>query len=362
MSEYRHSLITTGRKILSARWLGRRVPLVMNCVLTERCILRCRYCAIWRSASEELGTETWKQLFHQMADAGTERVGLTGGEPMLREDIGALVKSARSVGLTVNLMSSGYAIKDRLDELADLDFLGISLDGPADVHDALRGRGSFAVALEAIEVASGAGISVWTTTVLTRAVCSTLKEFLPILRALGVRSSFQPVMPELAKGRDFTELVPDRELFEYAMRQLEDQATAIADRWCVLSPGLIRYYQRHWQSDPLPLPLRGSGACHPGGQPCWAGRLFGAIDPRGRLRPCLHRTEEEYSVQCRGVEDSAQFSSAWHQLRTPDCSGCWCDSYLESNKIYGMDINSAWHVYRLLRESGNSQNPSRQGR
>lgn len=339
-ARYRHSPLGTAWKIAKGRLGARPVPLAVNLVLTYRCNLRCRYCAVWREPVAEMETQTVCRLVDEMAVAGTERLGLGGGEPMLRTDIGAIVAHAKSRGLTVNLVSNGLQIPARLDELAGLDFLAISLDGPQQVHDHARGKGSFATAVEAIRAARDAGIEVWTTTVLTRLNIGRIAETLDLASSLGVRASFLPVMEEGLKSRNAAALQPERGEFvaamDYLLRERSRSATPLA-----LSKDLLRFYRDKWGRE---LTACQTGAWQGGTLACQAGRLFCSIAPDGRLYPC------NYLQGARPADSAVElgFAAALQRMTQPDCGGCWCDSFTESNLIFSPRPGAVLNAIRLL--------------
>jgi pyrroloquinoline quinone biosynthesis protein E len=110
-------------------------PLAIIAELTHRCPLHCVYCSNPRELSgrtEELPTEIWFRVFNEAAQAGAMQLDLTGGEPLVRPDLTALIQSARTAGLYVNLITSGLPLDGkRLDELvkAGLDHFQLSFQG-----------------------------------------------------------------------------------------------------------------------------------------------------------------------------------------------------------------------------------------
>jgi hypothetical protein len=42
------------------------------------------------------------------------------------------------------------------------------------------------------------------------------------------------------------------------------------------------------------------------------------------------------------------FAGAWQKLERPDCTGCWCDSFIESNLVFALHRGTLLHVHRLL--------------
>jgi len=128
---------------------------VYNC--TPQCNLRCVHCYSSSDACASapmLSTEQAMQLVDQVADFGCPVLLFSGGEPLLRPDLFELMAHARSRSLRTVLSTNGTLITD--DNAAvlarlGLSYAGISLDGPADVHDRFRGRtGAYAQTMQGV--------------------------------------------------------------------------------------------------------------------------------------------------------------------------------------------------------------------
>jgi pyrroloquinoline quinone biosynthesis protein E len=110
-------------------------PLALVAELTHRCPLHCVYCSNpleLQSRSNELSTEVWSRVFKEAAAAAVLQADFTGGEPLARPDIVALVRNARSAGLYVSLITSGLPLDEvKLDLLVDagLDHFQLSFQG-----------------------------------------------------------------------------------------------------------------------------------------------------------------------------------------------------------------------------------------
>jgi len=110
-------------------------PLALIAELTHRCPLHCVYCsnpAELVNRTQELSTEIWSRVFREAAELGVMQLDLTGGEPLARPDLAALIESARAANLYVNLITSGLPLDEaRLDELiaAGLDHFQLSFQG-----------------------------------------------------------------------------------------------------------------------------------------------------------------------------------------------------------------------------------------
>lgn len=131
---------------------------------SEICNYRCHFCHIWgdtgwalkepqRVIREQLDIEKLKQFIDQVA-AVNRNVGviLTGGEIMLYQHFEELVQHLRSKRMNVYILTNGSLIKKRIEFLIEnVVICNISIDGPRDYHDAIRGKGSFDTICDNIE-------------------------------------------------------------------------------------------------------------------------------------------------------------------------------------------------------------------
>ena len=88
-------------------------PLALLAELTHRCPLRCPYCSnplALERAGAELDTETWQRVLGEAAAMGVLQVHFSGGEPLARRDLAALVGHATKAGLYGNLITSGIGL------------------------------------------------------------------------------------------------------------------------------------------------------------------------------------------------------------------------------------------------------------
>jgi hypothetical protein len=83
----------------------------------------------------------WRSVIDQLAQLGCRRVGILGGEPLLRSDVGALFDHVRARGMACVLTSNGLMVPRRIEKLRGLNTLVLSLDAPGPADDAQRGAG-----------------------------------------------------------------------------------------------------------------------------------------------------------------------------------------------------------------------------
>jgi PqqA peptide cyclase len=99
-------------------------PYTLVAELTYRCPLRCVYCSNpldYARHGDELDTATWQRVFAEAEELGVVQLNLTGGEPLLRPDLEALIETARRLDLYTNLITSGIPLgRERLARFREL--------------------------------------------------------------------------------------------------------------------------------------------------------------------------------------------------------------------------------------------------
>lgn len=120
-------------------------PLVAELFLTDNCNLRCISCGCWRSTTKgELSTDEWKDVLCQLSALPILKANFTGGEPLIRKDAVELMRFARDVGIPSRHLNTNAILlaPDRLAEILDAGVrsFNISVDGPRETHDRIRGR------------------------------------------------------------------------------------------------------------------------------------------------------------------------------------------------------------------------------
>jgi len=101
-------------------------PMGLIIELTHRCPLQCAYCSnplAMDAPKSELTTDEWLHVLDQAAEIGILQVHFSGGEPMARRDLPALVARAAANGLYTNIITSGVLLTDAA--MADLLAAGI---------------------------------------------------------------------------------------------------------------------------------------------------------------------------------------------------------------------------------------------
>src|SRR5918911_2688964 len=130
-------------------------PYTLVAELTYRCPLRCTYCSNpldYARHKDALSTDDWLRVFREAEALGVVQLNLTGGEPLLRDDLEQLVEGARRLDLYTNLITSGVPLtRERLARLKGLglDNVQVSIqDVTAAGSERIAGHRSFQRKLE----------------------------------------------------------------------------------------------------------------------------------------------------------------------------------------------------------------------
>jgi MoaA/NifB/PqqE/SkfB family radical SAM enzyme len=97
-------------------------------------------CDIWkRETSEQIRARDLERHHSSLKTLGVRQVVLTGGEPLLHNDLPALCNFFRDRQIHLTLLTTGLLLHKRAEEVANLfDDIIVSLDGPPEIHDAIR--------------------------------------------------------------------------------------------------------------------------------------------------------------------------------------------------------------------------------
>lgn len=221
-------------------------PSGLTLELTGRCTRNCRYCYnAWRSPGgpplpRELPVSELLSLVLPVVRAtGRRRVDLTGGEPLLRDDLPDLIQGLRLQGLGVALTTDGGLVDAFMAQvLARMQVSPVQvtlLAADRGLHDELKGSpGAFDQTVEGVAQLTSAGVPVSIAFVHMRPNADRLGEVAELAFALGARSlAFDRLCVTGQAARRAQELVPDEEQTREALRELD----RIPKRW----PGLRTY-------------------------------------------------------------------------------------------------------------------------
>jgi pyrroloquinoline quinone biosynthesis protein E len=311
-------------------------PFTLVAELTYRCPLRCVYCSNpvdYAAQRGELDTQSWLRVLAEAEQLGVVQVHLTGGEPLLRPDLEALVAGARELGLYTNLITSAVSLtRQRLERLAaqGLDNIQISVQGLAEADaERIAGRAALGHKLQAAQWARELGLPLTLNVVLHRENIDQVEGLVALAQRLGAERL------ELANTQYLGWALVNRDALLPSAEQIErarEAARVARERW--LGAMEILFVLPDYYTDR-------PRACMDG----W-GRRYLVINPDGLVLPChlahtipeLHfervqeRSLAEIWAQSSGL--NAFRGEAWMPMpcrtcdrRALDFGGCRCQAF-----------------------------------
>jgi mycofactocin biosynthetic radical S-adenosylmethionine protein MftC len=292
---------------------GLDAPICLTWELTYACNLSCVHClsSSGRRDPRELSTAECKAVIDTLERMQVFYVNIGGGEPTVRPDFWELVEYATAHRVGVKFSTNGVKIDAaaaRMLAASDYVDVQISLDGAtAEVNDAVRGPGSYATAIRAMENLRDAGfLGFKLSVVMTRQNIPQLDDFKAIADRYGAQLRITRLRPS-GRGADvWNELHPlpaqQRELYDWLVAHGEDVLTG--DSFFHLSA---------------------YGSALPGLNLCGAGRVVCLIDPVGDVYACPFAIHENFLAG--NVRDRGGFATVWRestlfrQLREPGDGG-----------------------------------------
>jgi MoaA/NifB/PqqE/SkfB family radical SAM enzyme len=332
------NIVKMGWGVLAANIWERRSPLNVMLSVTNRCSSRCNYCDIPSRRQRELTTDEIFSLIDQICEMGCQRLGLWGGEPLIRDDVGQIIDYAKNKNLFVTLDSNGYLLPEKMKMLNNLDHLVLGLDGPEEVHDLNREPGSFKRVMAAIEMAKGKK-PFWTITVLTKNNLDSIDFILNKAREYSFLTTFQLLHHNDRLARNQEALSPPNESYKRAIEKLileKKKGAPIASSLNYL------YYILNWpdyKTATYPNELNSLK--------CWAGRLYCNVDTDGSIYPCSLLVDKIDSLNFLEVG----FKRAFEGLKENSCKACLASCFTEYNYLYSLDFATIVEWLKSMRKT-----------
>ncbi|MEO8629627.1 MAG: pyrroloquinoline quinone biosynthesis protein PqqE [Betaproteobacteria bacterium] len=168
-------------------------PLWLNAEVTFKCPLHCVYCynpIDYTRFGPELSTEDWLRVFRQARELGAVQLGISGGEPLMRDDIEVMIAEAHKLGYYTNLLTSGIGLTEkRVAEFkrGGLDQIQLSFqDSTRELNDFLSSTRTFELKAKAAKLIKQYDYPMVLNVVLHRMNIDHIQAILDMAEAMGV--------------------------------------------------------------------------------------------------------------------------------------------------------------------------------
>ena len=304
-------------------------PLWLLAELTYRCPLQCPYCSNPVEIAKyknELSTEDWIRVMRQARKMGAAQLGFSGGEPLTRRDLEALIAEARSLGYYTNLITSGVGMDEKRVKTfkeAGLDHIQISFQASnEELNNYLGGTSSFQHKQEMARVVKEHEYPMVLNIVLHRKNIDQIRDILDMTTAL--KADYVELASTQYYGWsrvNIEQLLPTREQLARAEKTAREYQEKMKDKMKI-----IYVIPDYFENRPK--------ACMNG----W-GSIFLTIAPDGSALPC-HAAAQLPGLEFPNVRDHsvAQIwndSDAFNRFRGFDWMKEPCRSCPEKEKDFG---------------------------
>jgi len=308
-------------------------PLEVCLGITNKCNLQCKHCLGSNTRrTPDLTTPELLGIIQQLKELKVLNISVFGGEPLTREDFFEILDATDNLRVGVSLNTNGTLITRKVAKRlagSRIKFYVVSLDGScAEVHDALRGKGSFNAVIEGIRNLIAEECKVLVSTTVTRINQNDLTNIALLARRLGTYQLRLNTVECVGRAVCFQDgvIMDPAEKFKLA-----DQARLLKQTFgSFLTGSLVQVYDlmdEMAQQPQAKFPLTIST--------CGAGTIKCLIRPDGWVTPC----EILWDVKAGNLREQSLFE-IWHRSpvlnefrrpfeiqegEIPECNGC---SYL----------------------------------
>lgn len=305
--------------LLKIKLFNARSPIAVRWQLTNKCINKCPYCNVWNHPAEEFSFEEIKDVLKQLKDIGVLRISFSGGEPLLRDDIGDIVDFTHDLGIHAGINSSGYSLAEKARCLKNVSLIKLSIDGPKQIHEKTRGQGTHDILMRAVEAARENNIRFSFAATISKDNVNHLDYILDLAKKNNTFAAFQPLAKLYECAGDVRGLFPDIKEYQRAVDSL------IAEK--KKNPYFIRNsiqgleYIKQWPDYKNKIK-------------CFAGRAFFMINTDGCVTPCDRVHFDEDLPSCKELS----LQSALELLPKVECESCGFCGTQEINMLLGLDV------------------------
>lgn len=293
---------------------GRPMPVISNFAVTPQCICRCWHCSFAdRAVRDILSFEEITGAIADVQNMGTSVIGLTGGEPLLRDDLDDIIASIDKRSMPL-LFTTGYGLTSaRVKRLqkAGLEIPVVSLDHYIpDRHDQGRGKsGMFEHAVNAIRLFKEAGFYVAISFVPDRRLVDNRDELfktIDFFRDLGVNDM-----------RLTSPILSGRLVFHPEALLSRDNVNTIHEvqNKCSQTPGYPGVFAYDFFESPKYYG-------------CGAGYNYMLVDAQGNVSPC------DFTMLSFGNLRKTSIKAIWKDMNQSfSAPGCVCYANKSSKRI-----------------------------
>ncbi len=313
--------------------------------VTRRCNLNCIHC---RSHSEmstnghpDLSTKEVLRIIDELIDYSNPVIVLSGGEPLLRDDIFEIAGYATQKGARLSIATNGTLVTDEVCKnikKTGVKIISLSLDGStADIHDNFRNqKGAFEGVVNATRLFREHGIEFIINSSFTKRNQHDIPKVYRLAKELGATAWYMFMVVPTGRGEDLLRELISKEDYEDILGwhyQMEKE-----ERDLLVRPACAAHYYRvvlqKSKEEGLKFERRSFKFSTGGAKGCVVGQIISFIDVDGNVLPCSYFPKAAGNLKERSFKDIWENSELFQELRDPKKHRGKCGS-CEYNNICG---------------------------
>ena len=349
---------------------GPAPPRLIAWEITRRCNLKCVHCRAGAEDQDYPGELTTAEAFKfidDLAEWAKPILILTGGEPLLREDVFDLAARARDKGLKPVMAPNGSLLteeKARRAVESGIARISVSIDGPdAASHDKFRQvPGAFDMALAGIEAAKKAGLEFQINTSITPTNKDQLPAMLELAKKLGAAAHHVFLLVPTGRAKGMESLAAEE--YEQTLDWFYDQRSCGMQLKATCAPHYYRILRQRAKADGEEVTFKSHGleAVTRG---CLGGIGFAFVSHVGQVQPCGYLELSAGNIKETPFKEIWDHSALFNRLRDFKsyqgkcgqceyirvCGGCRARAYEMSGSELAEEPLCSYQP-KKLRESG----------
>ena len=324
--------------------------------ITRRCNLRCVHC---RSSSEmeihghpDFSTAQAFGIIDDIASYAQPVVVLSGGEPLIRQDVFEIAQYGTGKGLRMCLATNGTMINEercRKIKESGIRIVSLSLDGSTEeIHDDFRNeKGAFAGIVNATRLFREHGIEFIINSSFTKRNQEEIPKVYRLAKELGATAWYMFMIVPTGRGEEImNELISKEDyedILEWHYEMEKDESDMLVRPTC--APHYYRVVLQKAKEEGVKFERRTLKFSTGGSKGCIAGQLICLINVDGDVLPCSYFPKPAGNVFTQSFKDIWENSELFQELRdfkkykgrcgsceyVNVCGGCRARSY----SVYG---------------------------
>jgi heme b synthase len=293
--------------------------------ITGKCNLNCIHCRSASSLGSDEGDFTLdeaKAFIDELTSFAQPVVVLSGGEPLLREDVFDIAAYGTSKGLRMALATNGSLVNDEICEkikASGIRIVSLSLDGStAEIHDDFRKQpGAFKSTLRAADFFKKHGIEFLINSSFTKRNQKDIPNVYKLAKEMGATAWYMFMIVPMGRGEDLMAELISKEDYDEILKwhfnmELEEKDILVRP---TCAPHYYRIVQQEAKAKGIDFERRNLKFGTGGGKGCIAAQSIAFVGSRGDVQPCSYFPQSAGNVKKQHFKDIWENSKLFNDMR-----------------------------------------------